>query len=198
VDDRTSRSARGSELSLEGRGGETQLWRGSIWPGESWRCEPTPASPRGGRRKWNASTPTRSGSTSSDTGDRAIGFSPAVCRDRPSSRTCSSTSASRETRHRLVVATTAAGEIFWVEGLRIAEGFKLDKTSRRGLKWTWRRTEGPQKGWLRPAQAHGSLAQTAHQEWLTTRNSRIGRTRNGTRNSGCPRAPGSSGSRSWA
>ncbi len=45
----------------------------------------------------------------------------------------------RETRRRLVIATTAAGELFWVEGLRIAEGFKLDKASRRGLKWQWRR-----------------------------------------------------------
>lgn len=57
----------------------------------------------------------------------------------------------RTTRHRLVVAATVTGEIFWVEGLRIAEGFKLDKTSRRGLKWSWRRTEPGGKGRLRPA-----------------------------------------------
>ena len=57
----------------------------------------------------------------------------------------------RTTRHRLVVAATAAGDIFWVEGLRIAEGFKLDKTSRRGLKWAWRRTAAHGKGRLRPA-----------------------------------------------
>jgi tRNA(Ile)-lysidine synthase len=52
----------------------------------------------------------------------------------------------RETRHRLVVATTSEGNIFWVEGLRIAEGFKLDKKSQRGLKWSWHRTEPRAKG----------------------------------------------------
>lgn len=45
----------------------------------------------------------------------------------------------REQRHRLVVAATEAGEIFWVEGLRIGERFKLDKSTRRRLKWMWRR-----------------------------------------------------------
>jgi len=43
----------------------------------------------------------------------------------------------RDLRHRLVVAATRRGEIFWVEGLRIGERFKLDKRSRRRLKWTW-------------------------------------------------------------
>jgi hypothetical protein len=62
----------------------------------------------------------------------------------------------------LVVAATASGEIFWVEGLRIAEGFKLDKSSRRGLKWAWRRTAAYGKGRLRPARAHGSLAQPVY------------------------------------
>jgi len=52
----------------------------------------------------------------------------------------------RETRSRLVIATTALGEIFWVEGLRIAEGFKLDKATRRGLKWAWQGVEVPTKG----------------------------------------------------
>lgn len=45
----------------------------------------------------------------------------------------------RAERHRLVVATTAAGELFWVEGLRMAERFKLDKTTARGLQWCWER-----------------------------------------------------------
>ena len=45
----------------------------------------------------------------------------------------------RNERRELVVATTGAGELFWVEGLRIAERFKLDKSTRRGLKWTWER-----------------------------------------------------------
>jgi tRNA(Ile)-lysidine synthase len=41
-----------------------------------------------------------------------------------------------------VLATTRRGEIFWVEGLRIAEGFKLDKHTRRRLKWRCRRMSG--------------------------------------------------------
>ena len=45
----------------------------------------------------------------------------------------------RDLRHRLVVGATRRGEIFWVEGLRIGERFKLDKGTRRGLKWTWQR-----------------------------------------------------------
>ncbi len=45
----------------------------------------------------------------------------------------------RHERRELVVATTGGGELFWVEGLRMAERFKLDKSSRRGLKWSWER-----------------------------------------------------------
>jgi tRNA(Ile)-lysidine synthase len=45
----------------------------------------------------------------------------------------------RAERHRLVVATTAAGELFWVEGLRMAERFKLDKSTARRLQWCWDR-----------------------------------------------------------
>jgi tRNA(Ile)-lysidine synthase len=45
----------------------------------------------------------------------------------------------RSARHQLVVATTATGELFWVEGLRIAERFKLDKRTLRRLKWRWSR-----------------------------------------------------------
>ena len=45
----------------------------------------------------------------------------------------------RPARHQLVVVTTAAGELFWVEGLRIAERFKLDKRTLRRLKWRWSR-----------------------------------------------------------
>jgi tRNA(Ile)-lysidine synthase len=47
---------------------------------------------------------------------------------------------SRRLRHELVVATTATGDLFWVEGLRIAEGFRLDKQSRQRLKWQWHRS----------------------------------------------------------
>jgi len=46
---------------------------------------------------------------------------------------------SRAQRHRLVVATTAAGEIFWVENLRISERFKLSNRTNRRLQWRWKR-----------------------------------------------------------
>jgi tRNA(Ile)-lysidine synthase len=44
----------------------------------------------------------------------------------------------RSQRHRRVVAATDRGELFWVEGLRMAEGFKLDPATVRRLKWQWR------------------------------------------------------------
>jgi tRNA(Ile)-lysidine synthase len=40
-------------------------------------------------------------------------------------------------RRELVLATTADGEIFWVEGLRIGERFKLTPQTRRKLVWKW-------------------------------------------------------------
>jgi tRNA(Ile)-lysidine synthase len=40
-------------------------------------------------------------------------------------------------RRELVLATTAAGEIFWVEGLRIGEQFKLVLETKRQLRWQW-------------------------------------------------------------
>jgi tRNA(Ile)-lysidine synthase len=40
-------------------------------------------------------------------------------------------------RRTLVLATTADGEIFWVEGLRIGERFKLTPVTRRELVWNW-------------------------------------------------------------
>jgi tRNA(Ile)-lysidine synthase len=42
-------------------------------------------------------------------------------------------------RHNRIVAVTERGEIFWVEGLRISERFKLDNQSVRRLKWKWQR-----------------------------------------------------------
>jgi tRNA(Ile)-lysidine synthase len=45
----------------------------------------------------------------------------------------------RPRRHELIVATTAQNEIFWVEGLRIAERFKLTKSTIRRLQWRWQR-----------------------------------------------------------
>jgi tRNA(Ile)-lysidine synthase len=46
---------------------------------------------------------------------------------------------SRERRRQLVVGAAANGEVFWVEGLRIGEQFKLDKHTVRQLKWRWTR-----------------------------------------------------------
>jgi len=45
----------------------------------------------------------------------------------------------RAQRHQLTVATTAGGELFWVEGLRISEQFKLDKNTVRRLNWCWKK-----------------------------------------------------------
>ena len=45
----------------------------------------------------------------------------------------------RGERHRRVVAVTSRGELFWVEGLRMAEKFKLGLKTTRSLKWRWRR-----------------------------------------------------------
>ena len=46
----------------------------------------------------------------------------------------------REERHQRLVATTAAGEVFWVEGLRISERFKLRRETRHVLEWKWKRS----------------------------------------------------------
>jgi tRNA(Ile)-lysidine synthase len=45
----------------------------------------------------------------------------------------------RERRHELLVGATLSGELFWVEGLRLGERFKLDKKTLRLLKWRWQR-----------------------------------------------------------
>ncbi len=45
----------------------------------------------------------------------------------------------REQRHGLIVAATERGEIFWVEGLRIGERFKLERGTLQALKWHWQR-----------------------------------------------------------
>jgi tRNA(Ile)-lysidine synthetase-like protein len=44
----------------------------------------------------------------------------------------------RHRRHELVVAVAVTGEIFWVQGLRIAENFKLTPRTRRKLAWEHR------------------------------------------------------------
>jgi tRNA(Ile)-lysidine synthase len=46
----------------------------------------------------------------------------------------------RAERRQRLLGATEGGRIFWVEGLRIAEGFKLEQTTRRRLRWSWRRT----------------------------------------------------------
>ena len=42
-------------------------------------------------------------------------------------------------RRHLVVAAAASGELFWVEGMRIAERFKLTEETNRRLQWRWKR-----------------------------------------------------------
>ena len=47
----------------------------------------------------------------------------------------------RARRQDLVVATTVGGGIFWVEGLRMSERFKLTPQTRHKLAWRWRRAD---------------------------------------------------------
>jgi tRNA(Ile)-lysidine synthase len=42
-------------------------------------------------------------------------------------------------RRQLIVAATAKQEIFWVEGMRISERFKLSQQTIRRLQWRWKR-----------------------------------------------------------
>ena len=43
----------------------------------------------------------------------------------------------RAERHRRIIATSSSGEIFWVQGLRMSEGFKLNSETSRHLEWRW-------------------------------------------------------------
>jgi tRNA(Ile)-lysidine synthetase-like protein len=45
----------------------------------------------------------------------------------------------RETRRQLVVAASATGELFWVEGCRMSENHKLTAATRKVLHWKWKR-----------------------------------------------------------
>jgi tRNA(Ile)-lysidine synthase len=45
----------------------------------------------------------------------------------------------REERHQCVVAVTRRDELFWVEGLRMSERFKLEAKTRNRLNWQWKR-----------------------------------------------------------
>jgi tRNA(Ile)-lysidine synthase len=44
-------------------------------------------------------------------------------------------------RHQLVVAAAATGGIFWIEGLRIGEHFKLTPRTKHRLIWRWHRAK---------------------------------------------------------
>jgi tRNA(Ile)-lysidine synthase len=48
----------------------------------------------------------------------------------------------RERRHGLIVAEAANGEVFWVEGLRMGELFKLTPETKWRLIWSWQRPAG--------------------------------------------------------
>ncbi len=48
----------------------------------------------------------------------------------------------RARRRELLVAVAESGEIFWVEGLRISENYKLTPRTRRRLAWRWRHLAG--------------------------------------------------------
>jgi tRNA(Ile)-lysidine synthase len=43
----------------------------------------------------------------------------------------------RGRRRNLILATTSDGEIFWIEGLRISENFKITPKTKRLLVWRW-------------------------------------------------------------
>ena len=45
----------------------------------------------------------------------------------------------RSQRHERIVAATSRGLVFWVEGVRMAEEFKLEARTLRRLTWRWRR-----------------------------------------------------------
>ena len=45
----------------------------------------------------------------------------------------------RARRHELLLAIAEDGEIFWVEGARIGERFKITPATRRILEWNWQR-----------------------------------------------------------
>jgi tRNA(Ile)-lysidine synthase len=45
----------------------------------------------------------------------------------------------RARRHELVLAATASGMVFWVEGLRLGEQFKLTGETHHRLQWRWKR-----------------------------------------------------------
>ena len=74
------------------------------------------------------------------TGSRATGFSPLAWRAAVKLQDFfTNQKVPRDRRRQLIVAATADGEVFWVEGLRISERFKLTKQTIRRLQWRWER-----------------------------------------------------------
>lgn len=49
----------------------------------------------------------------------------------------------RARRHNVVLAATSDNDIFWVEGLRISERFKITPLTRTVLQWTWQKRSEP-------------------------------------------------------
>jgi len=62
----------------------------------------------------------------------------------------------RGRRHDLIVATTVENEVFWVEGLRVAERFKLTPQTTRQMIWRWKPGKNAE---LRVSAHHVRLAQ---------------------------------------
>jgi tRNA(Ile)-lysidine synthase len=53
----------------------------------------------------------------------------------------------RDKRRSLVIAVAETGEVFWVEGLRISNNFRISNKTKKRLKWSWRRQAGPGSSW---------------------------------------------------
>lgn len=125
-------------VELEGRGGEVEFEGAKIW----WRIRPRGAVSRPkrmmGRECFDAD---KVGSMVClrhwQPGDRfqPIGMpGPVKLQDFFTNQ-----KVPRGRRRRLIVAATTKGEVFWVEGMRIAEWFKLTKATIRCLHWRWKR-----------------------------------------------------------
>jgi tRNA(Ile)-lysidine synthase len=54
----------------------------------------------------------------------------------------------RTERRRRVVAATLDGALFWVEGLRVGEAFKIHPATKTSLEWRWQRPKTPIAGLL--------------------------------------------------
>jgi tRNA(Ile)-lysidine synthase len=127
-----------AEVHLEGRAGETEFDRVRIW----WRVD---------SRKGVAQTRTgvRQESFDADRVGSLVRLRHWQPGDRfqPIGMACSvklqdfltNQKVPRDRRRQLLVAATAEGEVFWVEGTRISERFKLTRQTIRRLQWRWER-----------------------------------------------------------